>query len=133
MALIGYFPVHNGGPCLLGQRTGNALLFAQPPGCPGMFQIWQKYAVRVMRISGGKQADSEFAAGGQDRVSQRDFTVIQYNNCDILEWNPHRLLLLDQQRELVPLQPGRARNNEATPAHAAGPMGQDRYFLAHRR
>ena len=48
----------------------------------------------MMRVTGGKQADAILAAGRQHGMRQRNLTMIEHDDCDVLKGYKRSLLLL---------------------------------------
>ena len=62
-----------------------------------MAQKRQKHAAGMMRVTGGKQADAIFAARRKHRMRQRNLTMVEHDDRDILKWHERSLLLLNGQ------------------------------------
>ena len=92
---------YNRCPGLLGDRTGQIQLQAQPARGARVLQKRQKHATGMVRIARGEQTDAVFAASRQHRMGERDFAMIEDDHRDILERQERRLFLFNDKPELI--------------------------------
>ena len=72
-----------------------------------------------MVVARAVHANAVFGAGRENWMRERDFAVIEDDHRDVFKRYAGRLLLLNHQREMLPLEFGGLADDHATPDHGA--------------